>query len=109
MLPDILRETSPSFINGAFLKKFEIGTREPELLNVRAWKDAEDIMEDAFIECDLSWCSEQVRAANLRVHECKIGAWMGFRGARNPKTPAYPTGPAANPTPPSPRRTSASR
>lgn len=62
MLPDTLRATSPSFINGVFLKKFEVGTREPELLNVRAWKDAEDIMDDAFIECDLSWCSKQARA-----------------------------------------------
>lgn len=54
-------------MHGLNLAKFELGTREPDLRNVRCYVDEDDVMDDIFIEMDLEWRSQQDVEIELQI------------------------------------------
>lgn len=58
MLPDILEASEPSWIHDINLKKFVLGSKEPDLSNIRVFADDSELMDDAYLEFDFAWHSQ---------------------------------------------------
>ncbi|KAL4421096.1 hypothetical protein ABPG77_009623 [Micractinium sp. CCAP 211/92] len=77
MLPDILEASEPSWIHDINLKKFVLGSKEPDLSNIRVFMDDNDIMDDAYIEFDFEWRSKQDVEIQIQVLPASMDkAWI---------------------------------
>lgn len=59
MLPDILNSSKSSWMHSIELTKLEFGRKEPDILDVRCYRDDSDVVDDVFLEMDVVWKSQQ--------------------------------------------------